>query len=322
MPDDDPEDLYKDYKQFLEPTNLVCRVYILKGKSLTPNDTKNSDPYLFIKCGSFEIDDEKNVIEDTNNPGFYKHFDIPVSIPGASTLKIEVWDDDGIVGDDLIGETRIDLEERWFSKEWRDLNDSSVKNSLKDNTKTSKSKELSENKNDQETVDKSTKEGTSNKDDNEEEKAKEFDEKEVGGLMKVPIEERTLVKKTSAAPQGILECWVELLSPKEAKLIKPLDVRPFPKKDFELRVIIWGTRDVKFRDVAEKCNDLYVKGKFGKEELDTDTHFRCRELGSFNWRWKYKLSYPFDYDDEYGRNIFTFSLWDMDIIKSNEMICE
>ena len=29
-----------------------------------------------------------------------------------------------------------------------------------------------------------------------------------------------------------------------------------------------------------------------------------------------------DYDEEYGRNIFTFSLWDRDIIKSNEMICE
>ena len=40
MPDDDPEDLYRDYKQFLEPTNLVCRVYILKAKSLTPMDDK------------------------------------------------------------------------------------------------------------------------------------------------------------------------------------------------------------------------------------------------------------------------------------------
>lgn len=205
MPDDDPEDLYRDYKQFLEPTNLVCRVYILKGKSLTPNDTKNSDPYLYIKCGSHVIDDEKNVIEDTNNPGFYKHFDIPVSIPGASTLKIEVWDDDGIVGDDLIGETRIDLEERWFSKEWRALNDSSIKNALKENTEGPKSKKSSESKNDQETVDKSTKGGMSNKDENEEEKAKDFDDKESSVFMKVPIEERTLVKKTSAAPQGILE---------------------------------------------------------------------------------------------------------------------
>jgi hypothetical protein len=85
---------------------------------------------------------------------------------------------------------------------------------------------------------------------------------------------------------------------------------------------VWGTKDVKFRDTHEECNDLYVKGKFGNEELETDTHFRCREKGSFNWRWKYKFTYPFDYDEEYGSNIFTFSLWDKDLIKSNEMICE
>ena len=181
MPDDDPEDVYRDFKQFLQPSNLVCRLYVLKGKSLTPNDNKNSDPYLFIKCGSLEINDEKNSIDDTNNPGFYKHFDIAVSIPGASTLKIQVWDDDGIIGDDLIGETKIDLEERWFSEQWRKLNDAA---------NITKVKEI-------ETIQKKYE----NKDENkEEEKKAEGDEK--NGLelkneeevLKVPIEERTLTK--------------------------------------------------------------------------------------------------------------------------------
>lgn len=241
----------------------MCRVYILKGKSLTPNDEKNSDPYLYIKCGSQTIDDEKNVINDTNNPGFYKCFEIGASIPGASTLTIQIWDDDGVIGDDLIGETKIDLEERYFSKQWQEYNEPS---------------------------------------------------------KKVPIEERVLTKKTSAAPQGILECWVELMTPKEAKMRPILDVRPFPKEPFELRIIVWGTKDVKFRDTAEECNDLYVKGKFGNQELETDTHWRCREKGSFNWRWKFKLDFPFDYDEEYGREYLTISLWDKDIVKSNEMI--
>jgi hypothetical protein len=130
MPDDDPKDLFREYKQFLEPHYLVCRVYILKGKSLTPNDSKNSDPYLLIKCGGSEVNDSDNAIDDTNNPGFYKHFDIAVTIPGASTLTIQVWDDDGIVGDDLIGETKIDLEERYFSKEWREINDTAAEHVL------------------------------------------------------------------------------------------------------------------------------------------------------------------------------------------------
>ena len=112
------------------------------------------------------------------------------------------------------------------------------------------------------------------------------------------------------------------MTAKEAKARKPVDVRPFPKKPFELRVIVWGTKDVKFMDTAEKWNDLYVKGKFGNQELETDTHWRWREKGSFNWRWKFDLDFPFDYDEEYGRNIFTFSLWDRDIVKSNEMIWE
>jgi len=110
------------------------------------------------------------------------------------------------------------------------------------------------------------------------------------------------------------------MSPKEAKIRPKIDVRPFPINEFELRVIVWGTKNVKFRDSLTDANDLYCKGKFGRETLETDTHWRCRERGSFNWRWKFKFKYPFDYDEEYGRNIFTISLWDRDITKSNEMI--
>lgn len=264
-PDYDEKVFREKYKLFLEPTSLVCRLYILKAKSLTPNDNKDSDPYLYIKCGPKIIDDEVNVIENTNNPGFYKHFDIVASIPGASTLTIQVWDDDGIIGDDFIGETKIDLEERFFSKQWREFND-------------------------------------------------HYPDK------KMPIEERVLTKKTSIAPQGVLECWIELMTNKEAKSRKPVDVRPFPREPFELRVIIWGTKEVRFGDTVTEANDLYVKAKFANVELDTDTHWRCREKGSFNWRMKYKYEYPFDYDEEYGKNIMHFSLWDRDITRSNEMI--
>lgn len=57
----------------------------------------------------------------TNNPGFYTSYDIPVSLPGAATLAIEVWDDDGfMLKPDLIGITKIDLEDRFYSLEWRE----------------------------------------------------------------------------------------------------------------------------------------------------------------------------------------------------------
>ena len=112
------------------------------------------------------------------------------------------------------------------------------------------------------------------------------------------------------------------MTPKEARSREKVDVKQFPKHDFEVRVIVWGTKDVKYKDSFEDWNDLYVRGTISKQVLETDTHWRWRELGSFNYRWKFKVGYPFDYDEEYGRNILKISLWDRDITKSNEMIWE
>lgn len=96
------------------------RLYVLKGKSLTPKDVNTSDPYLIIKLGDQVIDDKSSIRPKTNNPGFFTSYDIPVTLPGASTLAIEVWDDDGFLQPDLIGITKIDLEDRFYSNEWRD----------------------------------------------------------------------------------------------------------------------------------------------------------------------------------------------------------
>ena len=48
-PDSEPKEVFEKFKEFLTPVSLVARVYILKAKSLTPMDDKNSDPYLFLK---------------------------------------------------------------------------------------------------------------------------------------------------------------------------------------------------------------------------------------------------------------------------------
>ena len=54
-------------------------------------------------------------------------FEIPVTIPGDSQLEIMVMDWDGI-GDDFIGNTVIDIEDRWFCKEWRKLEKKPLEN--------------------------------------------------------------------------------------------------------------------------------------------------------------------------------------------------
>ncbi len=48
-------------------------------------------------------------------------FRLKTILPGNSLLHVEVWDHDEYVKDDLIGETVIDLENRFFSKKWRNL---------------------------------------------------------------------------------------------------------------------------------------------------------------------------------------------------------
>lgn len=38
--------------------------------------------------------------------------------------------------------------------------------------------------------------------------------------------------------------------------------------------------------------------------METDTHWRCRNKGSFNWRWKYKIMLPIDENKNYGEDRF------------------
>lgn len=92
---------------------------------------------------------------------------------------------------------------------------------------------------------------------------------------------------------------------KEASSKPKIDVSPLPRQDFEVRMIVWGTREVIFKDEATKCNDLYAVGINGRTSLETDTHWRCREKGSFNWRWKFPMTLPLDPDEDYGKDIIT-----------------
>jgi hypothetical protein len=50
-----------------------------------------------------------------------KHYDFEGTFPGSSPLQVDVWDYDEIFGDDLIGTTLVDLEDRYFSMEWNAL---------------------------------------------------------------------------------------------------------------------------------------------------------------------------------------------------------
>lgn len=75
---------------------------------------------------------------------------------------------------------------------------------------------------------------------------------------------------------------------------------------YELRVIVWETKDCVVKDEITKSNDLYARGGLARGDhfLETDTHWRCWNKGSFNWRWKFDLNLPIDENENFGEDRF------------------
>jgi hypothetical protein len=139
------------------------------------------------------------------------------------------------------------------------------------------------------------------------------------------LENRSLYVPSSNNPQGILQCWVDILRPGEANAFPPDDVTLPPKQLFEVRVVIWKSADVPAQDTlgGQNMTDLFIKcWPEGCGEQETDTHWRSKKgKASFNWRMLFEV--------ELGHNTramkfpyFHFQSWDRDIIKWNDMIAE
>jgi hypothetical protein len=140
-----------------------------------------------------------------------------------------------------------------------------------------------------------------------------------------PIERRSLYVPSSNNGQGVLECWVDILTPPEATAFPPDDVSLPPRQMFEVRVVIWKSRDVPAQDTfgGQNMTDLFIKSwPDGCKEQETDTHWRSKKgKASFNWRMVFELelghgtrAMKFPY--------FHLQSWDRDVIKWNDMIAE
>jgi len=60
----------------------------------------------------------------------------------------------------------------------------------------------------------------------------------------------------------VLKCWVEIIpiamNPEEIKIF---DIKPKPAEEFEVRVIVWDTVDIKMMDV-EGTSDVFFRSFF------------------------------------------------------------
>ena len=74
-----------------------------------------------------------------------------------------------------------------------------------------------------------------------------------------PIERRSLYVPTSNASMGTVDLWVDILTPTEAAAYPPIDISLPPPIEYELRVVIWKTKDVVSFDTFTDQNDLFCK---------------------------------------------------------------
>jgi len=124
-----------DVNENFQSQNIEVRVYLLKAFQMTPcqvvDGIAKSDNFIQVTLGA-ESWDWRTYFDPivSLNPQFYKCAKIQAKLPGASQLHIKLMDeqDYGLLqpvlsnvmpdASTLIGETVIDLEDRWFCEEW------------------------------------------------------------------------------------------------------------------------------------------------------------------------------------------------------------
>ncbi|XP_059184867.1 fer-1-like protein 4 [Centropristis striata] len=271
------------------PIKVLVRVYIVKATTLAPTDPNGkADPYLVVQAGDQLLDTKDRYIPKQLNPTFGEVFELTLSFPLETELVIKVMDHDLIGADDEIGETRIDLENRFYSRHrpscglalyydtdgyniWRDAKKPTTilaelcrKNGVPSpEYRTSEVKVL--NKIFKIPPD-AVPEALLKKNQRSEEEEAEMEEHAalsvlrrwgemneflLGAIPLVPehVEIRSLLNQDKPGlPQGYLHMWVDMF-PTDVPAPPPVDIKPRSPEQYELRVIIWNTDDVFLDDV-------------------------------------------------------------------------
>jgi hypothetical protein len=125
--------------------------------------------------------------------------------------------------------------------------------------------------------------------------------REYRSTVNKPVETRSIVHPTDGA-KGLLELFIEIIPASSSQ--KRVEIKPQIPEDFEVQAVIWETKDCVYKDVVSKSNDMYVTGGILADVQTTDTHWFCRDVGSFNWRMKMPITLPLNTDKNYAINIF------------------
>ncbi|XP_034020743.1 dysferlin isoform X3 [Thalassophryne amazonica] len=299
----------------------LVRVYVIQAEGLQPKDANGKcDPYVKITLGKKTLNDHENYIPCTLEPVFGKLFELTCSLPLEKDLRVMLYDHDMLTKDEKIGQTVIDLENRFLSKyaalcglpqtycvsginQWRDqLKPSQLLNRLCDR------------RNLQRPVYKHDRVHFRGHDYT----AADLDECKPPNPHLGPLEEQLslhILRKLGLVPehvetrrlynplqpdieQGRLMMWADLFPKSLGPPGPPFNITPRKAKKFFLRCIIWNTSDVILDDTSitgEKMSDIYVKGWLHGHEHNkqkTDVHYRSLGgEGNFNFRFLFPFHY-------------------------------
>ncbi|KAM9424835.1 myoferlin-like isoform 2-T2 [Pholidichthys leucotaenia] len=305
------------------PQECLARIYVVRAMDLQPKDNNGRcDPYIKISLGKNTIEDRDNYLPNTINPVFGRMFEMTCFLPQDKDLRVSVYDFDLLTRDDKIGETVIDLENRFLSRynsycglpqtycisgvnQWRDqLKPSQILENL------ARLKGLSKPR----TEDNGTSLTFNGKDYTlaQFENNKEIHQHlgppherlclhvlRTQGLIPEHVETRTLCSSYQPnLSQGKLQMWVDVFPKSIGPPGLPFDITPRKPKKYFLRAVVWNTTDVTLDETSitgEQMSDIYVKGWMPGMEEDkqkTDVHYRSLDGdGNFNWRFVFDFDY-------------------------------
>nr|XP_047145918.1 otoferlin-like isoform X1 [Hydra vulgaris] len=312
----------------MDPINVLCRIYIVKAIDLKPTDMDGkADPYVKVAVGKHVVKDRDNYVPKQLNPTIGRTFDFEVTLPHDNMLVVSIYDYDLVGSDDLIGETKIDIENRFFSKhraicglsknydiqgfnKWRDpIKPTAILQRLCKDLKLdgphftpgkcrvekwvfcAKDHILDDNGNPKQSDEPSALKALHN-----------FQMIEGKGYVLVPehVETRSLLKSDiPGIEQGRIQLWIDLFSMEGPAPGAPIDITPRKPISYELRCIIWNTEDVILGDIniltGQPCADIYVKGwieglKNNSQSTDVHTSSLTGE-GNFNWRFIFPFKF-------------------------------
>ncbi|XP_052520950.1 fer-1-like protein 5 [Tympanuchus pallidicinctus] len=306
-----------------QPQQCLVRVYVVRAFDLSPRDRNGMcDPYVRVSLGAKTLGKRDHYVPNTVEPVFGRMFEVMGTVPLEKDLRVSLLDHDLLPPDQEIGSTTIDLENRLLSRfrahcglprlyhmdgpgRWRDqLSPSRALEHLA-HTRGLQAPEFSA-------------DGTAVIFGGSTFLLSHFESGpptyrhpgaprerlalhvlHAWNLVPEHLETRTLYN--SAQPgleQGKVQMWVDIFPASLGPPGPPVDITPRKPQSYELRCVVWNTRDVEPGDISaagQRMSDIYVTGWLdGLEEQKqrTDVHYRALQGdGSFHWRFVFPFQY-------------------------------